>query len=348
MRVTVTAPGKVVLLGEYAVLENAPALVMAVDRRVHVSLQTVAGTRCTVSAPAWSADTAGFELGPSGLSWPQGQGRSLALVRHVIEAYFEHRSGHSGPAFRLDLDSSALMAVHCGRPAKLGLGSSAALTVALCRALDSYIGSQSESAPPTDLATLIDMHSGFQGRRGSGLDIATSLNGGLLEYRRWPHPRIRPTKLPADVGYSFVWSGHQAATGGLLASIERWRSSSGRHYDRLMETLTQASEAGIRAAAAGDGDEFLRLIGQYASGLEALGRASGTDIVSAPHRRAAALADPCGVVYKPCGAGGGDIGVALSRDPEAMARFRARLESEGFEILSLRMDESGATTQSRN
>lgn len=348
MRVTVTAPGKVVLLGEYAVLENAPALVMAVDRRVRVSLKTVSGTRCTVSAPAWSTDTASFELGPSGSSWAEGHGRSLALARHVIGAFFEHRSGHSGPAFQLDLDSSALMAVRCGKPAKLGLGSSAALTVALCRTLDAYIGSQNEAVPPTDLAALVDIHSGLQGRRGSGLDIAASLNGGLLEYRRWPQPRTRPTKLPSDVGYSFVWSGCQAATGGLLANIERWRRSSSRHYERLMETLTQASEAGIRAAESGDGDEFLRLVVQYASGLEALGRASGTDIVSAPHRRAAAVADPCGVVYKPCGAGGGDIGVALSRDPEAMVRVRTRLESEGFEILPLRMDESGVTTQSRN
>ena len=124
MRVTITAPGKVVLLGEYAVLQDAPALVMAVDRRVRVALETVAGTRCTVSAPAWSAAAACFELGPSGLSWPEARARSLALARHVIKTFFERRPGRSGPAFQIVLDSSALMAQRSGRPEKLGLGGS--------------------------------------------------------------------------------------------------------------------------------------------------------------------------------------------------------------------------------
>ncbi|MCW8846391.1 MAG: hypothetical protein OQK99_11185 [Gammaproteobacteria bacterium] len=35
----ISAPGKLILAGEYAVLDGAPGLVMAVDRRARVSLE---------------------------------------------------------------------------------------------------------------------------------------------------------------------------------------------------------------------------------------------------------------------------------------------------------------------
>ena len=41
MRVRATAPGKLVVLGEYAVLTGAPALVLAVDRQCQVAEDVV-------------------------------------------------------------------------------------------------------------------------------------------------------------------------------------------------------------------------------------------------------------------------------------------------------------------
>jgi phosphomevalonate kinase len=35
MRITASAPGKLVLSGEYAVLDGAPAICVAVDRGIH-------------------------------------------------------------------------------------------------------------------------------------------------------------------------------------------------------------------------------------------------------------------------------------------------------------------------
>lgn len=349
MRIEATAPGKVALLGEYAVLEGAPALVMAINRRVRVSLAAHERTFCSVSAPEWAVDTARFELGPAGAKWMDGNSSRYDLAAHVIRAFFERRR-HSAacPPFHLILDSTSLMEKRPSGPAKLGLGSSAALTVALCNALGYYVASQQDSSQPPDLDELIDTHAGFQHRRGSGLDVAASLYGGLIEYRRAPVPLVRPSQLPADVEFCFVWSGRQAATGRFLAKIDQWRRGNRQRYQRLTDTLAQASEAGVRAAGTGDGDEFLRIVDEYAAGLQALGRASGADILSEPHRRLGKLARRCQVVYKPCGAGGGDIGVAMSRDPATLARFLACLEPESFKPLSLQIDRSGVETRSGN
>ena len=39
MKISATAPGKLVLLGEYAVLENSPAIVTAVNRRATITIE---------------------------------------------------------------------------------------------------------------------------------------------------------------------------------------------------------------------------------------------------------------------------------------------------------------------
>jgi phosphomevalonate kinase len=349
VNVAVTAPGKLALLGEYAVLEGAPALVMAVDRRVRVSLEPGDGPDSIVIAPGWTSAAAGFRVEPSGVAWSEGGGGELALAGHVIRGFFRRRvvSAPLAPV-KLELDSSALVTRSPGGIEKLGLGSSAALTVALCYALGYYVASQHRPATPLALSELIDIHSGLQNRRGSGLDVAASVYGGLVEYRRLPNPGVRPAALPENMRYCFVWSGRQAATADFLAQIDQWRLAAPRQYAALMQSLTETSQTAIQAAGAGEGAEFLRGVAGYTAGLQALGRASGADILSAPHRRIGDIAKRAGVVYKPCGAGGGDVGIALSEDQEALEYFHTALEAEQFNLLPLRIDHSGVTSQSGN
>ena len=48
----VSAPGKLVILGEYAVLANAPALVMAVDRRCRAEIRPSGNALCFLESKA--------------------------------------------------------------------------------------------------------------------------------------------------------------------------------------------------------------------------------------------------------------------------------------------------------
>lgn len=346
MRVTTSAPGKVVILGEYAVLEGAPALVMAVDRRATVRLETHSRPDWSVSAPGWAEGQARFRIRTGGQSWPEGTGR-FSLARHVIEDFFAWHDSAPGAwlPFDLVLDSRPLSEAGAR---KIGLGSSAALTVALCGALGYYAATQHEVPVMPELSTLIDIHAGLQGGRGSGLDVAASLHGGLVEYRRQPSPRACPSALPVDLDYCFVWTGRPAATGDFLALIERWRRDNEGQYLGAIGPLIELAGAGVRAAGGNDSDDFLRLLDEYTTALESLGDASGTDILSRPHRRLRDLGRRHGVVYKPCGAGGGDIGIGVCRDPEAMAAFRDALEAEGFQTLSLSIDRAGVQGRSEN
>lgn len=350
MSIIASAPGKVVIIGEYAVLEGAPALVMAVDRRVRVSLRPHDDISCSVTAPGLTTERGRFRLTPSGPAWLEGDAATFRLAIHTMAGFFAASGDRwsSCRPFDLELDSASLTADRDGETRKLGLGASAALTVALCYALGYHVASQHESIPLPGLERLVDIHSGFQGRRGSGLDIAASLHGGMIEYSRFPLPRAAPAGLPDDISYVFVWTGREAGTGGFLAQVDRWRRDDERSYQAVMGTLSEIAHSAAEAARGNEAEAFLGCVNEYTAALEALGRASGIDILSAPHRLLRDLARRGGVVYKPCGAGGGDIGVGMSRDPEALAGFRSGLAAGNFQPLSLKYDREGVEARSGN
>ena len=58
--VIASAPGKVILCGEYAVLDGAPAICMAVDRRARVEITEIDGDISDVSAPGYTNKLVGF------------------------------------------------------------------------------------------------------------------------------------------------------------------------------------------------------------------------------------------------------------------------------------------------
>ena len=105
MTVVASAPGKIVLSGEYAVLWDAPAVSMAVNRRAVATVSPCDDAECQLSTP-------GFD--------------GLEPFR-VLDALLQGER----PPNRFTLDTTAF--VDGGR--KIGIGSSAALIVALAAAV---------------------------------------------------------------------------------------------------------------------------------------------------------------------------------------------------------------------
>ena len=62
----------------------------------------------------------------------------------------------------------------------------------------------------------------------------------------------------------------------------------------------------------------------------------------AGHSELTAMAAHAGLVYKPCGAGGGDIGVLLADNADRADEFIAANLPGGFRELDLQVDEIGA------
>ncbi len=162
------APGKLLLAGEYAVLEGAPALVIAINRYAHA--------RC------------------GGTSRRAGEPSRLHLAIAEVLG-LDIRTRDRELLQQLEIDTSDLFE----GTRKLGLGSSAAACVA---AIAAIIGDCTNKERICALA--IDAHRRFQSGLGSGFDVAASTCGGALVHVQGQAPT--GIKLPEGLYWqAFAW-----------------------------------------------------------------------------------------------------------------------------------------------
>ncbi|MGH8234239.1 MAG: mevalonate kinase family protein [Rhodanobacteraceae bacterium] len=336
MRVTASAPGKLVLLGEYAVLEGAPGLVLAVDRRAKVTLATIAGDNWEIVSPTLGLK-ASMRIGSGGVAWRSTPAPELAWLALLFERL---PFASSLAPCRVELDSNPFYLHHADERTKLGLGSSAALTVALLGALHAL----AQHTPPS-LDECIDVHRAIQRGRGSGVDIAASLAGGLSRFElRGGTPSCVSMQLSGGLHWRCVFSGRPASTGTMLATVAAWREREPTEYARHLHELATISSRGVDTFASNDAAAFLSSLYDYAQALARLGEASGADIASREHRAIGGLAEDCGVIYKSCGAGGGDVGVTFAVDDTRLREFAERAAQAGFPVIELDADPRGLET----
>lgn len=300
--VRVSAPGKLFLLGEYAVLEGAPALLTAVDRRATVTATASGSWRLTARELGIEA----LELGPAG-ALPVGLEASvryaLALFDSVRRSVTAAAAAPLGGPLDIVIDTSALH--HDGH--KLGLGSSAAVATALTAAL-AKVG-ELDLTGDALFALAASAHHAAQSGSGSGGDIAASTYGGLLLYTPGEPPT--PATWPSGLELFAVLTGTGSSTVDLVARVAAYRDRDPEGHRRDLGALS-ALAAGTHDALA-NADTFLALADEYFHALESLGAHADAGIVTERHRELRPLAAASGAVFKPTGAGGGDLGLVFAK-----------------------------------
>lgn len=324
--VTASAPGKVVLSGEYAVLDGAPAICMAVDRRARVTLSASPGEDHLVEAPGFALGPGRFRADAGGIEWLEGRA-DFALVDSLWRTA---RPRTPVPLF-MQLDSRECFDGNGG--GKIGIGSSAALTVALANALCAVAETDAEAT-----AVAFAAHRHLQGGFGSGVDVACSTRGGLVEYVMGQGPGAA-VGWPAGLAVGFVATGVSAATRARLEQLRQQASRPSR------AALVLAAKRLAQAWAQGETEGLLGEYRDYISVLREFSVDHELGVFDAGHDELARAAAAHGVVYKPCGAGGGDVGVVLGAEPAAVTNFVALAETMGMRHLDLRLDSDGVVVK---
>ncbi len=309
----VTAPGKVMLAGEYAVLDGGRALVAAVDRRA----------QATLDQPATAA--------PS---------EFLQAARVVVA---RELGGEIAAAFeRLVVDTDALRdGAH-----KLGLGSSAAATVAaIGAAIAAPLPAGSDLGPwRATIARLSAIaHAeaqGPRGARGSGADIAASTWGGVIDVRRGA-PATALT-LPADLQLGFAWTGQPADTATLVAAVRAGRARTPIDTDRALAAIADAADA---LAGATTASQAIAAIAAGGRAMTALAAATGVDLVPASVTALAATLAPLGATAKTTGAGGGDVVLIAASATIDHHQLDAAVVAAGLSPLRLSVDPTGVAVR---
>lgn len=151
--VTVSAPGKIHLLGEHSVVYGKPALLTAINKRLTVTLSP-------------SKTNTGFTL--------EGQEKTIAAFQNVIEETIKDM-------YKLKTIPPYTAFVSSNIPLGYGLGSSAALSAAATAALLTFLDIPWDEKSVFNISYLGEKH--FHGNPSGG-DLATVIEGGLLYFRK--------------------------------------------------------------------------------------------------------------------------------------------------------------------
>jgi len=323
--IATSAPGKLFLIGEYAVLEGAPALLTAVDRRVHVHLSEA-------TEPYWRITTSNlglhdYTLGRHG-ELPQSADTATQSKLAVFDAVRQTIAAETSlPAMPLSIHIDADAFSRHGH--KLGLGSSAAVTAALGLALAEHAGLSLSRAQLT--ALMIKAHRRAQNGTGSGGDVAASVYGGIISYTR-DHAPV-PLDWPASLAGLAVVTGSGASTVDLVARVQALSEHDPQTYATEMGRLHELAQTAADALA--DGHAFMQRAGDYFDALRRLDAHADAGIVTARHLELHALAQRNGGLFKSCGAGGGDIGLLFVERGAREQAVRRAFRDAGADILPL-------------
>ncbi len=289
--------GKVILLGEHAVVHGRPALVAGLPQGVTVRALPAPDAVTRLQVPAWDVDAP--------LDGPGELSRGLrALLRADPDA-------HALPPLRFVVEPEL--------PAGAGLGLSAALGVALARALDARAGRERSSR---SLLEQVDAWEKVFHSTPSGVDAAMAASGGLALFRRGqPLEPLEPAEpLWVAVGHS----GEPGRTVETVRMVARQLEREPARVEGTFDALASLVRNARLALIGGESNALGRLLDLAQLLLASL-------MVSTPRLeelcRAARAAGALGA--KLTGGGGGGCMLALADSSDEADRIAEALRREG-------------------
>jgi mevalonate kinase len=321
---TSSAPGKVYLFGEHAVVYGEPAVPCAVARRARVTVEQRDDGRVRVEATDLSLDGFSVTYGddPDDADVDVPGDLVEAATGYVDGAVEQARDAADAP------DAGFTVTIESDIPLGAGLGSSAAVVVAGIDAATRELGVELSREELADRAYRVEHE--VQEGQASRADTYCSAVGGAVRVEGDDCERIEDApELPLVVGYD----GGAGNTGELVAGVRERRDRYGFAADTV-ETVGDLVRQGERALAENDLAVLGELMDFNHGLLSALGvSARSLDAMVWAARDAGARG------AKLTGAGGGGCIVALDETTKTLTAleytqgcetaFRAELDEEG-------------------
>ncbi len=328
-----SAPGKLFLSGEYAVLWGGTARIAAVGPRAGAQVRRRADreVHLVLAEGRWVGNAT-----PLGVAWPGPPLDSFHVVSRVVDLAFR---AHAKEALGFELALAPGPRLD-GR--KLGVGNSARAAVLATEAARYVLEDRFDA-----LKLALLSHAIAQGG-GSGGDVAAVFAGGVIRYRRYElealidasstgrltaalaaSPPVDLWRLPTPrvhLGYAFT--GESASTPALIAEVERKHTEPERR--RFVQRSDDAGGALEQGLITGDFAAVAEAVGALHELVSSLG-----PLETEPMQRVVGLARSCGCAAKLSGAGGGDGCILFAPDEGARAALLESLVERGFHAIPL-------------
>ena len=299
-----TASGKVILLGEHAAVYDKHVLALPIEAAItaHVA-EHASGVK--LSIPEWDVQQ----------EWLPGQPASSSAA--AVVSLITEKLGIGNLGFDLH--------VHSRIPVAMGLGSSAALAVAVIRAFDNFLRRKMSDVEIDKLA--------FECERlahgtPSGIDNNIATYGEPVLYSKGSRTRTKPVTLAEAPPLVIAVSGIKGNTKDMVAGV-RFRYERARElYGTIFDEIDEISVAGSVALRECNYEQLGSLMNVCHGFLNAIE-------VSTPElERMIYIARKNGAIgAKLTGAGGGGSIVALC--PGKESKVAHALQDAGYQIIQM-------------
>ena len=297
--------GKVILFGEHAAVYGCPALAAPVP--LAVEARVVDAEEKTIVIPRWKLE----QRIPAVSERPQGLPGMLALLLKQLGLDERNMTIEAFPNV----------------PRAMGLGGSAAMAVAVIRALSDHFELNLTNEEVNQYA--YECERAAHGNP-SGVDNTVATWGVPLEFSRGKNgepSKFRELHPSCSVPLLVGMSGQESMTAHMVEKVRLGRERHPRFYDRMFEQTAEFTKAGIEAFIDGD----LYRLGEYmnmAHGILNALQLSTPDLEEMVH--IARVQGASGA--KVSGAGGGGCMVAVC--PDGPETTESALKSAGFKAFS--------------
>jgi mevalonate kinase len=251
--ISATAPGKIILFGEHAVVYGQPAIAVPVSQVRARAVVTAEPHRPAGSIRIQAPDL-GFEslLDELDLHHPLGFAVHLALQACGVDR---------SPACTIRITSTI--------PIAAGLGSGAAVSIAIIRAFSAFLGRRLPVKTVSDLAYEVDwLYHGTP----SGIDNTVIAHGLPVYFVRGNS--IRVLKLPVPFTLVIGVTGIQSSTAVAVGDVRKGWQEAPSYFEPLFERAGAIAEAARQMIENGHPLEMGPLMEENQEVLQAMGVSS--------------------------------------------------------------------------
>jgi mevalonate kinase len=320
-QVTVSAPGKLMILGEHAVVYNRPCIVTAVGQRMFATLEFLPNPVFELEAP--DVKVVGYTKSMEDLG-----GGEIPKGANFVEIAVKNFSA------KYPLTGGVRVSTRSEFSSLFGFGSSSASTVCVIKGLAELLGIKLTHKELFGLAykTVLDI----QGK-GSGFDVAAAIYGGTLYFVTGGAVMepIQIDAIPLVIGYT----GIKADTVTLIKSV----GEKAKIYPDVIETVYTCIQNMVDAARPAVASGDWKTVGDYMNFdqgmLEALG-VSSSKLASMIH----AARDAGAYGAKLSGAGIGDCMIALVSEEKKHAVSDA-ITAVGGQVINIPTNVEGVKVE---
>ena len=299
------ACGKIILLGEHAVVYGRPAIALPIPLAVEAAIRK-GGEAVNVVIPRWGVEQKVRVTNPG----------FTGIIAQMLE--------------QLGLDKENMtIEVFPHIPRAMGLGGSSALAVAIIRAIDHAYKLDLKDGRINELA--FECEKAAHGTP-SGVDNTVATYGSPLYYqRRDEQPLFSTLKLGQPLELIIGMTGKESLTADTVAKVRAsWRQYPERYetiFDQIGHLTVSASDA-VKSGQLNELGELMNLCHGYLNALQ-LSTPELEEMIHVARQNGA-------VGAKLTGGGGGGSMIALC--PDSSGPVKTAIESAGYRTLAITLD----------